>query len=475
MADYAIPKSGAAYIFYSGLVSQADTKLLKSGPTLAAGDFKVSIDGGALANMATLPTNTPSGTVVKFSLSGAEMTGDNITVVCIDAAGAEWCDQIINIQTAPRGVADLAYPATSGRSMVVDASGLVDANAVKVGPTGSGTAQTARDIGASVLLSSGTGTGQVKLSSGYVAPNWGDVGNPTTVVGLTNTTIATVTTTTTATNVTTVNGLAANVITATSIAADAIGASELATDAVQEIRNAITGGAYALSTDASGMIRVVDGTGAGEINTASGVVQANMVQIQSDAAALDYFYVMIGDGTFTADFGNSQFPPATVATGGISSASFAANSITAAAAAPDFGTEVGTAVWATTTRLLTAGTNIALAKGTGVTGFTDLSASDVRTAVGLGSANLDTQLDALPTNAELATAIITGLTAALTEGYRGTGATGSVRDMLYEIIAHMGESGISGTTKTLKKLDGSTTAKTYTLDADPPSSITETT
>jgi hypothetical protein len=51
---------------------------------------------------------------------------------------------------------------------VIDASGLIDANAVKVGPSGSGTAQTARDLGASVLLSSGTGTGQVSLSSGKV-------------------------------------------------------------------------------------------------------------------------------------------------------------------------------------------------------------------------------------------------------------------------------------------------------------------
>lgn len=37
-------------------------------------------------------------------------------------------------------------PATAGRTAVVDASGLIDANAVKVGPTGSGTAQTAGDI-----------------------------------------------------------------------------------------------------------------------------------------------------------------------------------------------------------------------------------------------------------------------------------------------------------------------------------------
>lgn len=92
-------------------------------------------------------------------------------------------------------VMDMAplQPTTTGRTLVVDSAGLADANVVKIGPTGSGTAQTARDIGASVLLSSGTGTGQVKLSSGYVAPNWGDVGNPTTTVSLSGTTVKTAT------------------------------------------------------------------------------------------------------------------------------------------------------------------------------------------------------------------------------------------------------------------------------------------
>lgn len=59
-------------------------------------------------------------------------------------------------------------PATAGRTLVVDAAGLADANVVKLGPTGSGTAQTARDIGASVLLSTGTGTGQLDFTSGRV-------------------------------------------------------------------------------------------------------------------------------------------------------------------------------------------------------------------------------------------------------------------------------------------------------------------
>ncbi len=154
MPSYVTPKRWAAFVMYTSLVSQADTRLLKSAPTLAAGDFKVSIDGGAFANLATLPTNTPGGVLVKISLSSGEMTGDNISVVCSDAAGAEWCDQIINIQTSVRQIDDLAYPSTSGRFLTVDAAGLVDANTVKLGPSGGGTAQTARDIGTSVVASS---------------------------------------------------------------------------------------------------------------------------------------------------------------------------------------------------------------------------------------------------------------------------------------------------------------------------------
>lgn len=41
-------------------------------------------------------------------------------------------------------------PATAGRTLVVDAAGLADANVVKVGPTGSGTAQTAADLATSL-------------------------------------------------------------------------------------------------------------------------------------------------------------------------------------------------------------------------------------------------------------------------------------------------------------------------------------
>lgn len=105
MPTYIPPQKNVEYILYIGLFSQADTKLLKANPTIAAGDFKVSTDGGAFANLATLPVVTPAaGTAVKITLSTTEMNGDNIVVTCIDAAGAEWCDLIINIQTSAQSL-----------------------------------------------------------------------------------------------------------------------------------------------------------------------------------------------------------------------------------------------------------------------------------------------------------------------------------------------------------------------------------
>lgn len=111
MPSYVTPKKNTAFVLSVGLVDQSNTKVLKANPTLATGDFKVSIDGGAFANLTSLPTVTPAaGTSVQISLTAAEMNGDNIVVTAIDAAGAEWCDLLVSIQTTARQIDDLAYP-----------------------------------------------------------------------------------------------------------------------------------------------------------------------------------------------------------------------------------------------------------------------------------------------------------------------------------------------------------------------------
>jgi hypothetical protein len=163
LTTYFPPKYATAFIIYLGLESVATAGAFQANPTLASGDFKSYADGVLTGNLATLPTVTPAaGKMVKFSLSAAEMTGDNITVVCSDASGGEWKDMIFTLQTVARQIDDLTYPVTSGRSTAVNASG-------------------------------------------QVGVDWANVGSPSTTVALSGTTVATVTTTTTATNLTTNN------------------------------------------------------------------------------------------------------------------------------------------------------------------------------------------------------------------------------------------------------------------------------
>ena len=128
-------------------------------------------------------------------------------------------------------------------------------------------------------------------------------------------------------------------------------------------------------------------------------------------------------GDIRADIIDGAITDAKIASGALTAAKFAAGAFDA--------------VWSVATRLLTAGTNIALAKGTGVTGFNDLSAADVRTAVGLASANLDTQLAAIDTvadnieadtqniQARLPTALVSGRMSSDVRAVNGTAVGGS--------------------------------------------------
>jgi hypothetical protein len=124
--SYVPPEKNVAYVFYVSLISQSDTKTAQANPTLAAGDVKVATDDGAPANLATLPAVDADFTKrVKVSLSTGEMNGDNVTVIFSDAAGSEWCDLTINLQTVARQLDDLAWPTTAGRSIDVTAGGNV--------------------------------------------------------------------------------------------------------------------------------------------------------------------------------------------------------------------------------------------------------------------------------------------------------------------------------------------------------------
>ena len=151
MLSYAPPKRGEAFVFETALTSQATGTTFKSSPTLAAGDVKVRVDGGTLSNITTLPT--ASGKIVTDSLSAAEMTGDNISVIFSDAAGSEWCDQHIAIQTEFSPIVRNGT-CSGGTSTTV---------------TLDGGAPTTLDLyqNHSIYIYDGTGAGQSNLIEGY--------------------------------------------------------------------------------------------------------------------------------------------------------------------------------------------------------------------------------------------------------------------------------------------------------------------
>lgn len=146
--------------------------------TPVAGDVKISKDGGAAANVTNLPTAITMGNTAMwdFSLTASELSAAKIAITVADAATKAVEDQMILIETygnasaelkmdwsdsmrmgltaLPNAAAETAgglYTRGSGAGQINQSNnGQIDANVVRLG----GTAQTGRDIGASVLLTS---------------------------------------------------------------------------------------------------------------------------------------------------------------------------------------------------------------------------------------------------------------------------------------------------------------------------------
>lgn len=119
-----------------------------------------------------------------------------------------------------------------------------------------------------------------------------------------------------------------------------------------------------------------------------------------------------------------------------------------------------------------------------------LDAAGVRAAIGLASANLDTQLAAIGTDVD-AVLVDTGtdipaliaalndvtvseiLTTQMTESYAANGTAPTLAQALFAIHQHLMEFEITGTSRTVKRLNSSTTAFVETLDdATTPTALT---
>jgi len=97
LRKYATALSGATVIRLPLLKAGSDDFATGSDWTPAAGDVKVSIDGGAQANIAALPTYSNGDWA--FVLSTGELTGKAIRVRIVDAATKAVQDDGFNIET----------------------------------------------------------------------------------------------------------------------------------------------------------------------------------------------------------------------------------------------------------------------------------------------------------------------------------------------------------------------------------------
>ena len=435
MATYQPPKRGVEYITYVSLVSQADAKLLKANPTLAAGDVQISKDGGAFANLATLPTVTPAaGKGVKVTLSATEMTADNVLVIFSDAAGAEWCDLSVNLQTSALQIDDLATPTNITAGTITTATNLTNLPSIPANWL------TAAGINAAALNGKGDwniGKTGYALSAAGVQAVW-------------------------------------DALTSALTAAGSVG--KLIVDNL----NATITSRMASYTQPTGFLAATFPTG----------TVANTTNVTAATG------IVLSGVTHTG----AVIPTVTAVTNDVG--------ITQAGADK---------TWLTATRALTDKAGFALSSA-GVQAIWDALTSALTTVGSIGKLIVDnlnatissrasqTSLDTLDDYVDTEVAAIKAKTDALpaapaatgdamaltggerttlagvigttaqTEAYRANGATGSIAQILYEILAHLTEASISGTTKTVKKIDHTATATTSTLDsATAPTSITRAT
>ena len=102
------PKRGVAYEFFIALTDLSEPQFFVNNPTIAAGDFKVSKDGGTFVNLLTLPVVSPSlSSNVKINLAAIEMTADKVVVHAVDLTGDEWANLAAFIDNPVGSVDDL--------------------------------------------------------------------------------------------------------------------------------------------------------------------------------------------------------------------------------------------------------------------------------------------------------------------------------------------------------------------------------
>lgn len=219
MADWPPKKNEAFTVTFP--IYDADGDLVSAAASL---DSEVSKDGGTFTDATAEATEvaTSSG-VYTLALTSGEMNADRVATITKTAtAGAKTAVNVM--YTVTRQLVDLAYPATSGRSITVESDGVAHAdvkewlgsapNALVSGRVDGSVGAMAANVLTATAINAGALTA-AKLASGVI------------------------TAAKFASGAVDAAAIATDAITAAKMAADAIGASELAADAANKIADAL--------------------------------------------------------------------------------------------------------------------------------------------------------------------------------------------------------------------------------------------
>lgn len=156
MSTISIPW-GTATTFRAPIVKAGSTDYaLTADWTPAAGDVQVSKDGGAFANITTLPTFISGAAALNWTLSAAETEATEVVIQVIDSATKAVQDQFFRLQTTKAGALQVGVP---------QAAQSAGDTAITLDATAAG--QTDFYKGSVVTIISGDGANQARIITAY--------------------------------------------------------------------------------------------------------------------------------------------------------------------------------------------------------------------------------------------------------------------------------------------------------------------
>lgn len=414
-----------------------------------AGFYAAGYDYWVVVSAITVDAQTVSFVAAIFSIDNRQLLRPTVASRTLDVsaggeAGIDWAN--VGSPTTTLNLSGTSTkalePTTAGRTLDVTATGEAGIDWANIGSPTTSVALS----GTSVLLTSGTGTGQVSLASGrvnadtvYIAGTSLPANGPIPFFGIVDMGTAQ-----------SYDGATDKLrLRAAFSSPDIVGCWVWIYSSTNGLhtRGIVTAWDNT-NKDATIDTPVQDPSGtilyvvvASPKSSTALPLPANMIQLGSDTQS----------ATDLKDFADAGYDPATNKVQGVVTTDtatavttvngLAANTITAASIAADAITAAKIADGAIDAATFAAGAITASAIAADAIGASELAADAV-------------------------TEIVNGvLTTAMTEAYPTDGSTATVAQMLYLIAQSIGEFSVSGTTITVKKLDGTTTAATYTLDS----------